>query len=130
MATLKRFFSIYGKSLVATAIAVVTVVHTALSDGHINPVEWLQIVIAVGTALLVYLIPLNPHWAGAKTTIATVLSVLNVVGTLVVADGWSGRWTELILAAATALGVAVAPAKSTVGAASRPEPLSPPRPVV
>jgi len=116
---LARWYSTYGKSLWAAAAMVVTVVHTSLSDGHVSTVEWLQIIISVFTAALVYLLPEHPQWTGVKTVVGVALAGLNAVVTLVVSGNWSGRWTELALAALTALLVGAAPAQS-VGAKPAP----------
>lgn len=109
------FFQRYGKSLVAVLLAVVTAVQAGLSDGHITQGEGVQVVIALATAVGVYLVPIHPEWRWSKTAVAVLLAVLNALAALIVGGISSADWTELILAALTVLAVSAAPAQSTVG---------------
>lgn len=110
-------WNVYGKALAAVILAAVTAVQAVLSDGRVTPVEWVQIAIAVVTALLVYVVPVVPAWPHAKSVIGAVLAGLNVLVTVMV-GGWnSGSATEAVLAVATAVFVRYAPAQSTVNGA-------------
>jgi hypothetical protein len=100
----------YGKSFAAWALAVVTAVQAALSDGHVSQVEAVQIAIAAVTAVGVWLVPTHPEWQWTKTAVAVLLSVLNVLTTVIVGGLSSSDITELVLAALTVLTVGVAPA--------------------
>ncbi|MDG4798997.1 hypothetical protein [Micromonospora sp. WMMD980] len=113
-------FQTYGKALVAVVAAALTVAYGALSgDQHIDPDEAVQIAIAAATAVGVYLVPLAPQYRWGKTAIAVVLSVLQVLTTVILGGLDSGEWIALLLAAATVLGVGVAPAASDNGVRSR-----------
>ncbi|MEV4759230.1 hypothetical protein AB0J86_29605 [Micromonospora sp. NPDC049559] len=109
----------YGKALAAVIGAALTVAYGALSgDQHIDPDEAVQIAIATATAVSVYLVPLAPQYRWAKTAIAIVLSVLQVLTTVLLGGLDSNEWIALLLAALTAAGVGVAPAVSSNGVAS------------
>ena len=103
----------YGKALAATVGAALTVAYGALSgDQHIDPDEAVQIAIAAATAVGVYLVPLAPQYRWAKTGVAVVLSVLQVLVTVILGGLDAGEWMALAIAAATVLGVGVTPAVS------------------
>lgn len=106
------FFRTYGKSLIAAAVAVVTVILSADSQNHVNPAEWIRIAIAATTAAAVYLAPVTHDYRWVKTAIAVLLSVLNVLVALILDGIQPTDWIAVALAAATALGVGVAPAVS------------------
>lgn len=100
----------YGKSIAAAAVAVLTVVASVLTDGHVTAGEGVQIAIAGATALSVYLVPQLPQFPQAKTGIAVVLAVLNGA-TALIGDGLN--WQDLVNLAIAGLGViavGVAPA--------------------
>lgn len=101
----------YGKTIVAAAFAFVTAIQALVSDGHVTQQEGVQIVIAFFTAVSVYIVPML-HYTWAKTGIAVVLAVLNILVTAIVGGLDSGDLTGIVLAALTALGVASAPAAS------------------
>jgi hypothetical protein len=113
-------FQTYGKALVAVIAAALTVAYGALSgDQHIDPEEGVQIAIALATAAGVYLVPLAPQYRWGKTVIAVVLSVLQVLTTVILGGLDSNEWIALVLAAATVLGVGAAPAASDNGIRSK-----------
>jgi len=113
-------FSKYGKSLVAVLAAALTVAYGALSgDQHIDPEEGVQIAIAAATAVGVFLVPLVPQYRWAKTGVAAVLAVLQVLTTVILGGLDSNEWIAVVLAALTVLGVGVAPAVSGNGVASK-----------
>jgi hypothetical protein len=105
-------FRTHGKALVAVAIAAVTAIQAALSDGHITQTETVQITIAFFTAVSVFLVPAVKEWPWMKTAVAVLLAVLNLLVSLIVDGVSSADWTALVLAALTALGVGAAPAVS------------------
>jgi hypothetical protein len=109
-----KLIDLYGKALAAFGLAVVTVLHTALSDGHVTRLEGVQIAIAAATAALVWLVPVVPEWPWSKSVLGGVLALLNVVATLIVGGWHSGSATEGILAGLTILLVRFLPATSTV----------------
>ncbi len=101
----------YGKALAAALIAVVTAVHTMVSDEVITRTEWVQIAIAVVTAISVYLVPML-EYGWMKTAIAVILAALNVLVTLIDDGVTSGDLVQVLLSALTVLLVAIAPARS------------------
>ena len=102
----------YGKSLVALAIAALTTLASALTDGHVTTVEGIQVAVAVATAAGVWLVPIN-NWPWMKTAVAALLAVLTLAVTLIADGHLSGAdAVNLALAALGVLGVHVAPARS------------------
>jgi hypothetical protein len=101
----------YGKAIAAALLAVVTAIHTMVSDEVITPAEWIQIAIAVVTAISVYLVPIF-EYGWMKTAIAVVLASLNVLVTLIADGVTSGDLVQVLLSALTVLTVAFAPARS------------------
>lgn len=101
----------YGKAVAAALLAVVTAVHTLVSDDVITRAEWIQIAIAVVTAISVYLVPIL-EYAWMKTAIAVVLAALNVLVTLIADGVTSGDLVQVLLSALTVLAVGFAPARS------------------
>lgn len=101
----------YGKAIVAGVAMFATGIQALVSDGHITQQEGVQILVAFFTAFSVWLVPVL-HYPWMKTAIAVALGVLNVLATLIVGGVSSGDITIMIVAAATALGVGVAPARS------------------
>lgn len=113
------FLKKYGKAIIAVIGAALTVAYGALNgDQHIDPEEGVQIAIAGSTAVGVYLVPLVPEYRWAKTAVAAVLAVLQVLATVILGGLDSAEWVALVLAALTVLGVGVAPAVSGNGVAS------------
>ena len=110
----------YGKALAAVAGAAFTVAYGALSgDQRIEPDEAVQIGIAAATAVGVYLVPLTPQYRWGKTAVAVVLSVLQVLATVILGGLDSNEWIALLLAALTVLGVGAAPAVSSNGTSNQ-----------
>lgn len=101
----------YGKSLVAVLTAAIVVAYQALhGDNHIDPVEWVSIVIAFVTALGVYVVPLSPYAKWAKTAVAVTLAVLQVLVTAILGGVGGDELLLMLITAAGAVGVYVAPA--------------------
>lgn len=103
----------YGKAVVAALLAVITAVHTFVSDEFITPAEWIQIAIAVVTAISVYLVPIW-EYGWMKTAIAAILAALNVLVTLIADGVTSGDLVQVLMSALTVVLVAFAPARSDV----------------
>jgi hypothetical protein len=111
----------YGKALAAVAAAVLAAAYAAMSgDQRIEPDEWVQVAIAAATAVGVYLVPLAPRYRWGKTAVAAILSVLQVLTTVILGGLEPGEWMMLALAALTVAGVGVAPAVSDNGVSSKP----------
>ena len=106
----------YGKSIVAFVYAVAVVaVPLASGDHHIDPSEGVAVAIAVCTAALTYLVPLVPGARWTKTAIGAVLAGLQVATTVIVGGVDANDWLLIAFAVASFLGIAVAPATSSVG---------------
>lgn len=115
-------WSTYGKSLIAFIYAIAIVgVPLFSGDRHIDPSEGVAIGIAACTAALTYLVPLAPGARWAKNAVGAVLAALQVATTAIVGGVDPNDWLLIGFAVASSLGIAVAPAVSTVtGTASRP----------
>lgn len=115
--------SMYRKALVAVFGAVLMALYSAFgNDNHIGPEEAINIGIAAFTALQVFItanLPSGGVWNYAKSITAVALGVLNLL-----VSEWTGgidhaELVNLIIAAATALGV-YGVANTGVAAHSRP----------
>lgn len=113
MAQMLTVWGRYGKSVVATTAMFATGIQAYVSDGHVTEQEAVQIAIALFTAVSVWLVPAVTAWPWMKTAVAGVLGVLNVLVTLIVGGIGGGDVTIMIVAAATALGVGLAPARTS-----------------
>lgn len=108
----------YGKAIVAILTAGIVAAYQALSgDHHIDAVEWVSVVTAAVTAVGVYLVPLAPGAAWAKTAVAVVLAVLQVLTTAILGGLGTDEILLMLITAAGAAGVWIAPATSTAGSA-------------
>ncbi len=107
-----------GKAIVAFLYAVAVVAVPLFSNNHVpSPTEWVQILIALVTALGVYITPLVPGATWTKSAIGAALAGLQVLVT-VIDGGVDGNDLLLItFAVASALGIILAPAASPNGAA-------------
>jgi hypothetical protein len=106
----------YGKALVAVLVAAVVYAHQALGgDGHIDAQEWVSVAIAAVTALGVYVVPLAPAATWAKTAVAVVLAVLQVLTTAILGGLGTDELLLMLITAAGAAGIWIAPAKTEVG---------------
>lgn len=114
MGTLSRLYQTYGKTIMATVLAVATVAQTASSDHNITRLEWVQIATALVAAVGVYWVPDHPRWPGVKTAVAFLTVLLGAAATVITTGGGSGSWPQLALAALTVVFVGAAPARSTV----------------
>lgn len=104
----------YGKAIVAVIVAAIVVAYQALSgDGRIEAPEWVSIAIAGATAVGVYVIPLAPGARWAKSALAAVLAVLQILTTAILGGIGPDELLLMLITAAGALGIYVAPATST-----------------
>ena len=103
-----------GKAIVAALYAAAVVAVPLLEGNHVpSPAEWVQIVIALLTAVTVYVVPVVKGAAWVKTVVGALLAVAQVLVT-VINDGINGNDALMIVfALAGALGIALAPADST-----------------
>lgn len=106
----------YGKAIVAVLVAAIVYAYQALSgDNHISSVEWVSVAIAGITALGVYVVPLAPGAKWAKTAVAVVLAVLQVLTTVILGGLGTDEILLLLITAAGAAGIWIAPATTVVG---------------
>lgn len=109
-----------GKAWASVVGAALVALYAVLSgDNHIDSDEWVQVSIAVTTAVSVYVVPLAPQYRWAKTAVAVILGVLQILTTVIVGGLETNEWIVLALAALTAGGVAVSPAVSDNGISSK-----------
>jgi hypothetical protein len=95
----------------AIGLALATAVASALTDGHVNASEGIQIATAGATAVGVFLVPAIPQFPQVKTWVAVLLAVLGAAAGLI-ADGWSLQDTvNLLVAALGVVAVRAAPAQ-------------------
>jgi hypothetical protein len=121
-----EFVKKYGKSFVAVGAALVGAAGAALTgDSHINPGEWLNIVILTCGAAAVFAAPNVPGARYTKLVLAGITAAATAAASLVV-DGISVTDAIQILAAVFgALGVHAAPyvpGTSITGSAPNAEP--------
>jgi hypothetical protein len=105
---------LYLKAIVSVVVAVLGVVVVALSDGHIDSVEWLNIVMGLLTAIGVYYTPNIPGAPIAKLVVAALLAGGTVAANFVIASTQlSGitttQWVMIALALVNALAVYLVP---------------------
>lgn len=105
--------SVKIKSFVAALYAVAVVAVPLLSGDHVpSPAQWVQIVIAALTAVLVYLVPLVPTAPWLKSAVGALLAGAQVLVT-VIDNGVTGNdYLVIAFAVAGALGIVLAPATS------------------
>jgi hypothetical protein len=106
----------YGKAIIAILTAAIVAAYQALSGDHqIDAVEWVSVAIAGITALGVWLVPLAPAAPWAKTAVAVVLAVLQVLTTVILGGLGTDEILLMLITAAGAAGIWIAPATSTAG---------------
>jgi hypothetical protein len=106
-----------GKAVFAALYAIAAAVIVVLDNagGKPTPADWVNVSIAVATAVTVYIAPIIPQAPSVKSAIGVLLAALQVLVT-VIDGGVTGSEALLIAAAvAGALGIAVAPATSSNG---------------
>ena len=104
---------VYGKAVVAVLVAAIVTAYQALGgDGRVEPEEWVSIAIAATTAVGVYLIPLAPHARWAKSAVAVVLAVLQILVSAILGGIGADEVLLMLITAAGALGIYAAPATS------------------
>lgn len=96
----------YAKALVAVLAAGLTVLVSVMSDGAVSTTEWVQVAIAVVSAIGVYVVPNIPEFPYTKTIVASLLAGLNLV-VAALSDGTisQSEWVNIGLAILAAAGV-------------------------
>jgi hypothetical protein len=108
----KNLLQRFGKAAAAVLVAALTIAASALTDGHVDAGEGVQIAIAAATAVSVWYVPLLPNVPAVKTVTYVILAVLNAA-TAYIAGGLDyGEIVNLVIAGLGVLLVGAAPAKS------------------
>jgi hypothetical protein len=94
-------------------MAVIATYRDAAADG-ITPSEWVLVVISAFTTINVWATANIPAWTRAKTFIAAIGLVLNLLVAAIVGGITGDEWMFLALQFLGALGVATAPAVSQI----------------
>ncbi len=107
-----------GKSIVAFLYALaVTIIPFVDGGRRPSPAEWVSIVIAAVTAVSVYLTPLIPQAPWAKTAVGAVLAGAQILVTVIDGGVTGSDALLIVVAVAAAVGIQLAPARSTNGVA-------------
>lgn len=99
----------YVKLLTALVGAVVMSVASFATDNTVSTEEWIQVAIAGATALGVWAAANVPTLTWAKTFVAVVLAVLNLLVSYITDGISTSEWLNLGVAALTAAGVYALP---------------------
>lgn len=102
----------YAKALVAIIAAGLTMLVTVLDDGVLTTVEGLHVILAVLTAVTVYLVPNLPEGAGRhlKAAVAIVGAGLQAAIPLLIDGGVTATgWIVIALAVLGAMSVGIVP---------------------
>lgn len=96
----------------ATVVMAAVTAYQAVQPNGVTSSEWVTVVIAVAATINVWLAANIPAFTKAKTLVAAVFVVLNVLQTAVTGGIDSSEWLLLVIQFLGALGVSVAPSVS------------------
>jgi hypothetical protein len=102
--------------LAAVVIAGVTAYRAVAGDDNVTPSEWIAVVIAVMGAVNVWASANVPAFSKAKTFVAALFVVAQLVQTAITGGITADEWMLIVIQFLGALGVAAAPAVSTLTA--------------
>jgi hypothetical protein len=108
----------YGKTysmLIATLVMAGLGTYRALAADGMTPSEWVSVVIALFTTANVWFAANVPAFSKAKTLVAAVGLVLNLLVSAIVGGVTGDEWMMLGIQFLGALGVAAAPSISVLG---------------
>lgn len=112
---MKRFFEVYGKSVLAVLAAVLgAVVAAGMGDGHISSTEWVNVAVMGVGAASVFAAPNVPGAKYTKSVLAALAAGLTVMVSAIVGGITVVEWYQIGAAVLGALGVYVAPYKTTL----------------
>lgn len=100
--------------LLATLVMAAIAAYRELSADGMTPSEWVTVLIALFSAITVWAAANVPSFSRAKTFVAAVGLVLNLLVSVIVGGITTDEWILLAVNFLGALGVAVAPAVSTL----------------
>lgn len=112
---MKKFIETYGKSIaqvIATIIAAIVAAMTG--DNVISAQEWVNVAILGVGAAMVFAAPNVPGARYTKTVLAVLTAVLTLLASYITGGLTQTEILQMVLAALGALGVYVAPYKSTL----------------
>jgi hypothetical protein len=120
-------WSKYGKSLamlIATLVMAGLATYRAAAADGMTPSEWVTVVIALFTTVNVWATANIPQWSSAKTFVAALGLVLNLLVSAIVGGISSDEWMLLAIQFLGALGVVGAPSVSKLSAGGSPRVVS------
>lgn len=103
----------HGKSIVSLIATLIVVAYAAIKDvteGGVTPSEWVTVVIVGFSTFVVWATANVPGFEKAKTIVATVTLILNLLVTVIVGGISTDEWFFLAVQALGALGIAGVPA--------------------
>jgi hypothetical protein len=109
----------HGKSIVMGVGAVVmagVTAYRAVSGDGVTPSEWVAVVLAVMAGINVWAATNVPAFSRAKTIVAAVFVIGNLLQTYITGGISGDEWILLLIQFLAAVGVATAPAVSTLTA--------------
>lgn len=111
---MKKLLQRFGKATAAVVVAALTLVSSALTDGHIDAGEGVQIAIATASAVVVWYVPNLPAAGakGVKTGVNILLAVLNASLAYLVGGLDMGEIVNLVIVGLGVIVVGVVPAES------------------
>lgn len=112
----------YGKSIamaLAAAVMAGVTAYRAVSGDGVTASEWVAVVLAVMGAINVWASANVPAFAKAKTFVAALFVVAQVLQTSITGGITSDEWLLLVIQFLGALGVVAAPSRSTAAAPTR-----------
>jgi len=110
-------WSKYGKTyamLLATLVMAGLATYREVAADGMTPSEWVTVVIALFTTFTVWGAANVPAFSKAKTLMAAIGLVLNLLVSVIVGGITTDEWMMLVIQFIGALGVAVAPARSVI----------------
>lgn len=104
--------STYAKSIASLIAAGIGAIVAANTDNNVSVTEWVNVLITVVGAALVYVVPNLPDGIKgyAKTLIAAITAGATVLSSALISDGIStNEWLQIGVAVLGALGVFIVP---------------------
>lgn len=117
---MKNFLKTYGKTIAQVLATILAAVFAAgLGDGIISSTEWVNVAILGTGALAVFAAPNVPGARYTKTVLSALTAGLTVLASVIIGGVSVAEWYQIGAAVLAAVGVFVAPYRSTI-AANRP----------
>lgn len=104
----------HGKSIVSLIATLIVVAYAAIkdvgTDGNVTPSEWVTVTIVGASTIIVWATANVPGFEKAKTFVAALMLVLNLLVTVIVGGISTDEWFFLGVQFLGALGIAGVPA--------------------